>query len=81
MILQLKKKIINFFDSFLQEYDSKFDRSLSDEIAGLESRIRYLEQENIDISNALYEVENRLQSQIDKINPQVMDLKDFTLGE
>jgi hypothetical protein len=33
------------------------------------------------MANAMYELENRLQSKIDKINPPVLNLNDFTLGE
>jgi hypothetical protein len=40
----------------------------------LEKRIEKLEQENIELTNALYEAENRLQSQIDKIHPVVYHL-------
>jgi hypothetical protein len=87
------KNIINkFFDRILEEYDVKthnvnlvdrtnFKISLADEIANLHSRIRYLEKENVCMANAMYELENRLQSKIDKINPPVLNLNDFTLGE
>lgn len=40
----------------------------------LEKRIEKLEQENIELTNALYEVENRLQAQIDNIHPVVYNL-------
>jgi SMC interacting uncharacterized protein involved in chromosome segregation len=87
------KNVINkFFDRILQEYDVKtynvnlVDRanykiSLADEIANLHSRIRYLEKENVCIANAMYELENRLQSKIDKISPPVLNLNDFSLGD
>lgn len=87
------KNIINkFFDRILKDYDLKtynvnlVDRSnckisLADEIANLHSRIRFLERENACISNELYELENRLQSKIDKISPPVLSLDDFSLGE
>lgn len=47
----------------------------------LEERIEKLELENTELTNALYESENRLQSQIDNIHPVVYNLKDFTLDK
>lgn len=87
------KNVINkFFDRILKDYDLKtyninlVDRkqdkiSLADEIANLHSRLRYLERENVYMANAMYEIENRLQSQIDKIDSPVLNLNDFSLGD
>jgi hypothetical protein len=36
-------------------------------IAYLENRVKILEEENVGTANALYEVENRLQSQLDAL--------------
>ena len=37
----------------------------------LENRVRILEEENVGTTNALYEIENRLQAQLDAlINPR-----------
>ena len=47
----------------------------------LEERIEKLELENTELTNALYESENRLQSQIDNIHPVVYNLLDFTLDK
>ena len=47
----------------------------------LEERIEKLELENTELTNALYESENRLQSQIDNIHPVVYNLQDFTLDK
>ncbi len=55
----------NFVSSNLMKTSSTSD---------LEKRIEKLEQENIELTNALYEAENRLQSQIDKIHPVVYHL-------
>jgi len=33
----------------------------------LENRVRILEEENVGMTNALYELENRLQSQLDAL--------------
>ena len=38
------------------------------------ARIEKLENENIELTNCLYEVENRLQAQIDNIHPVTYNL-------
>lgn len=43
-------------------------------ISELESRVDQLEIENIETTNALYELENRLQAKIDKIQPVVYNI-------
>lgn len=43
-------------------------------ISELESRVDQLEMENIETTNALYELENRLQAKIDKIQPVVYNI-------
>ena len=43
----------------------------------LENRVKILEDENIETTNALYELENRLQSQIDALINYTMSLKDW----
>ena len=48
--------------------------SIFDYIAELESRVDYLEMENIEMTNALYELENRLQAKIDRIQPVVYNI-------
>ena len=45
--------------------------SLYEKLIELDVRVRILEQENIELTNCLNEVENRLQAQIDKIHPVV----------
>jgi len=47
----------------------------------LQDRIEKLELENTELTNALYESENRLQAQIDNIHPVVYNLQDFTLDK
>jgi hypothetical protein len=71
-----EKYILNCID---ENAGKKF--SLLDLIYRLESRIEYLEKENISLINTLYEIENKLQSQIDSINPIQYNLKDYSLGE
>ena len=43
----------------------------------LENRVKILEDENIETTNALYELENRLQAQIDALINYTMQLKDW----
>jgi hypothetical protein len=47
----------------------------------LEERIQKLEEENIELTSALYESENRLQAQIDNIHPVVYNLHNFSLDK
>jgi len=39
----------------------------SERLLFMENRVKILEQENIETTNALYELENRLQAQIDAL--------------
>ena len=55
--------------------------SLAKEVLKLEERITKLEQENIELTNCLYEVENRLQAQIDNIHPVTYNLQDYGLDK
>jgi hypothetical protein len=45
--------------------------SLYEKLIELDARVSRLEHENVELTNCLYEVENRLQAQIDKIHPVV----------
>jgi hypothetical protein len=49
--------------------------SLAKEVLKLQERITKLEQENVELTNCLYEVENRLNAKIDNIHPVVYNLK------
>lgn len=85
-----KKVIVDCVDGFV---GSKF--TLLDLIQSLETRVEYLEQkykgaledikrlegENIETTNALYELENRLQSQIDAHCPPIYNMSQYTLGD
>jgi len=55
--------------------------SLAKEVVRLEERIAKLEQENVELTNSLYEVENRLQSKIDNIHPVTYNLRDYGLDK
>ena len=46
------------------------DNYLLNRLNILEERIRYLEKENIETTNALYELENRLEARIDILTLQ-----------
>lgn len=78
------KKIIDFIVGPEKEIkyiitcnDENRDKQISllELISNLEARIEYLEKENVSLTNELYEVENRLQSQLDKINPHTYNLQ------
>jgi hypothetical protein len=53
----------------------------------MQERIEKLENENIHLTNSIYECENRLESKIDNIHPVIYNieenksLQNFTLGE
>ena len=53
--------------------------SLAKEVLKLEERITKLEEENINTTNCLYEVENRLQAKIDNIHPVTYNLNNYGL--
>jgi hypothetical protein len=68
--------MFKWFNRFIDDYDLKdIDESLLDRISDLESRVLKLEAENVELTNCLYEVENRLQAQIDNIHPVVYNLQ------
>ena len=51
---------------------------LEDNYKNLLIDIKRLEEENVELTNALYESENRLQSSIDNIHPVVYNLQDYS---
>jgi len=54
---------------------------LQHKVEKLEDRVKYLEEERISMINCLYEVENSLQAQIDKIAPPKYNLDNYSLGD
>jgi len=61
---------------------------LADKILELEERIQILELENIEMTNALYECENRMEAKIDNIHPVIYNiserndaLSNYSLGD
>lgn len=71
-----QKVILDCADNFV---GSKF--TLLDLIQSLEARVERLERENVETTNALYEVENRLQAQIDTHCPPIYNMNQYTLGD
>ena len=68
-------KIFKGFNRITEDYDVEdMDDSLLDRIADLEARVLKLEAENVELTNCLYEVENRLQAKIDNIHPVTYNL-------
>ena len=61
---------------------------LADKILELQERIEVLELENIEMTNALYECENRMEAKIDNIHPVIYNisernnaLQNYSLGD
>ena len=74
--------MFNWFNRVVKDYDAgDVDESLLDIIADLELRVLKLEEENIELTNCLYEVENRLQAQIDNIHPVTYNLNNYGLDK
>jgi hypothetical protein len=72
--------MFNWFNRVVKDYDAGgVDESLLDRISVLELVVLKLEQENVELTNCLYEVENRLQSQIDNIHPVTYNLNNYGL--
>lgn len=71
--------LIILLSNQIEELDEKYKSLLVD--------IKRLEEENIELTNSLYEIENRLESKIDNIHPVVYNLNEdknlsnFTLGD
>ena len=57
------------------------DSSVSQRVVELEERVKYLELERISLINDLYELENRLQAQIDNYHPPHYNLDKYSLGD
>ena len=66
------KFIRRFFEPSLRYED---DDSLIDAILDLEYRLEYLEKDNIELSNSLQKMEDRLERRIDRIQPVIYSIK------
>ena len=84
-------KIIQKFFNSTEKIDFEENNAFAfaNKILELQEKIEILELDNIQLTNALYECENRLQSQIDNIHPVVYNihehdndkhLSDYSLG-
>jgi hypothetical protein len=72
--------IFKWFDNLLSGYEVEdIEDGLLDRIADLEARVIKLEEENVELTNCLYEVENRLQAKIDNIHPVTYNLNNYGL--
>ena len=66
-------KLIKRF--FTPSYRFESNDNIYDFLLRLKERIDKLEKENAELTNVLYEMENRLESKIDKIHPVVYNIK------
>jgi hypothetical protein len=74
--------IFKWFDNLLSGYEVEdIGDGLLDRIADLEARVIKLEEENVELTNCLYEVENRLQAKIDNIHPVTYNLNNYSLDK
>ena len=74
--------MFKWIDDFLKPYQvATSDMSTFGKIVALEARIKKLEEENVELTNCLYEVENKLQAQIDNIHPVTYNLSNYTLDK
>ena len=74
--------MFKWIDDFLKPYQvATSDTSVFGKIVALEARIKKLEEENVELTNCLYEVENRLQTKIDNIHPVTYNLSNYTLDK
>ena len=68
--------MFKWIDNLLHPYKiNEINMNNADIYTQLIARIEKLENENVELTNCLYEVENRLQAQIDNIHPVVYNLK------
>jgi hypothetical protein len=74
--------MFNWFNRVVKDYDVEdVDDSLLDRITDLELSVLKLESENVELTNCLYEVENRLQAKIDNIHPVTYNLNNYGLDK
>jgi len=74
--------MFKWIDDFLKPYQvATSDMSTFGKIVALEARIKKLEEENVELTNCLYEVENRMQAKIDNIHPVTYNLSNYTLDK
>ena len=68
--------MFGWFTRLTEDYELESEgETLFQRICDLEERVLKLECENVELTNCLYEVENRLQAQIDNIHPVTYNIK------
>jgi len=75
--------MIRFIKKFFQttEQEDLVEGSVfafANKLLELQERIEKLENENVGLTNALYECENRLESKIDNIHPIIYNIQEST---
>ena len=81
--------MFKWFDDFLKPYQffnedgdeyslAEFCAKLSIHIQENKERIEKLEQKNVELTNSLYEVENKLQLMIDNLHSITYNLKNYS---
>ena len=80
--------IMDWIKSFDERIVGNLDNILwlKSEVHRLSDEVNFLQDENIGLTNALYEAENRLESKVDQIHPVIYNIQDkklddFTLGD
>ena len=78
--------VIEFIKKFFAPSDKDYFEdpnafSLAEKILELQERITVLELENIEMTNALYECENRMEAKIDNIHPVIYNFNDHKTNE
>ena len=74
--------MFNWFKKVVKDYVVEdANSSLFDKITDLELRGLTVGAENVELTNCLYEVENRLQAKIDNIHPVTYNLTNYGLNK
>jgi hypothetical protein len=74
--------MFRWFTRFAEDYELESeDETLFQRICDLEERVLKLECENVELTNCLYEVENRLQAKIDNTYPITYNLQNYSLDK
>ena len=74
--------MFRWFTRFSEDYELESeDETLFQRICDLEERVLKLECENVELTNCLYEVENRLQAKNDNTYPVTYNLQNYSLDK
>jgi hypothetical protein len=73
--------MFKWIDNFLKPYQTPTDNtSIFDKLVELEARIQELERENVETTNAMYEIAN-LEARIDILSSEPYNLSNYTLDK